>query len=208
MPVRGHRKPESAKILPDEAVRALLTEPMRHHARDGYLFACCYYLACRVGEAVLLRTEHFDLAHDCVRVPTLKRKRESEPPLIEVPVLDGKDTLSDMLAWAAGRAWLFPGGDVKHPHLSVRRALILFARWRDRLGLDPAATIHSLRHTAVSRVYAALKDPVAARDFARHANVATTSHYLHRLPGRWTEARGSLSVAPARAPDDAQAEPR
>lgn len=222
MPSAGYQKPESAKFIPAPEVALLLRAPMEAGAvRDGHLFACLFFLACRVGEAVLLRPEHFDLAHGCVRVPTLKKRRAKKtkmveaagrttytppteearaaaraapPPLIEVPVLpEAEGPLAAVAAWAAGRAWCFPGGRAGRP-ITVRLAETRFALWRDALKLDHAYTSHSLRHSCGSLLAERTKDPVLVRDFLRHSNVSTTNTYLHRGPNRWRGAAGALAL--------------
>lgn len=222
MPRAGYQKPESAKYIPPDQVALLLRAPHEAGAaRDGHLFACLFYLACRVGEAVLLRPDYFDLAHGCVRVPTLKKRRAKKtkttdeagrtiytpptpearaaaaaagPPLIEVPILpEAAEPLAAVAAWSAGRFWCFPGGRTGHP-ITVRLAETRFALWRDALKLDPAYTSHSLRHSCGSLLAARTKDPVLVRDFLRHSNVSTTNTYLHRGPNRWVGAAGALSL--------------
>jgi integrase len=73
------------------------------------------------------------------------------------------------------------GGPREHRH--VQRA---FETARTRAGLvvteDGEAVLHSLRHTGISRL---ANHPAIAlvqvRDFARHANLATTQGYVHKI---------------------------
>lgn len=222
MPAKGSHKPESAKFIPADQVALLLRAPFEAgHPRDGHLFAALFYLALRVGEAVLLTPVSFDLAHGVVRVPSLKKRRwkvrrvqqpdgsislvrptpeeraaarAEGPVLLDVPVLpEAVAPLAALAAWSAGRAWCFAGGRTGS-HMTPRTAEYIFARWRDGLGLDKAYTPHSLRHSACSMLAATTKDPVLVRDFARHESVTTTDVYLHRGPGRWLAAGGALSL--------------
>lgn len=199
MPSKGHQKPERAKFIDTPLVAALLSRPREAgHLRDAFLFGATFYLAGRVGEIVQLKPEHFHFDHKCVMVPTLKKKKkdaDGKPlvPLVEVPIIDGDALLREMVEWAKGREWIFPG-EKRGTHLSVRRAQVIFRSWAKVLGISDDATIHSLRHTALSLVAAHTKDVVRVRDFARHSNIATSNTYLHSLPGRWNEASGALRV--------------
>ncbi len=222
MPVKDYHKPESAKYIAADQVALLLRAPMEAGcARDAHLFACMFYLALRVGEAVLLKPEYFDLTHGCVRVPTLKKRRAKKtksvdaegrtiytpptaeamaaarltaPPLVEVPVFpEAMDPLAAVAAWSAGREWCFPGGKARRP-ITTRLAEVRFALWRDALKLDHAYTAHSLRHSCGSMIAALTKDPVLVRDFLRHSNVSTTNVYLHGGPSKWKGAAGALSL--------------
>lgn len=206
MPPKGYRKPQAAKFMPLEDVQKLLLGPREAGAvRDYYLLATLFYLGVRVGECVQMRSEYFDLAHGCVQIPTLKKRARDAAgnrvaPLREVPVLDGKEVLAQIAAWGKGRPWIFVGGrcrsDETPRHLTTRTAENIFTRWCVGMGLDPAYTPHTLRHTACSLIAAQTKDPALVRDFARHSNISISNTYIHTLPERWDAARGSLRLDP------------
>ena len=61
-----------------------------------------------------------------------------------------------------------------------------FRKTRERAALpvteDGGVVLHSLRHTGISRAANHPSVPlVHVRDFARHANLATTQGYVHRI---------------------------
>ena len=63
--------------------------------------------------------------------------------------------------------------------LSPRAAQWRFAWWQRRAGLDRMYNFHLLRHSAVTNVYRATRDPFLAQRFARHASPLTTVIYTH-----------------------------
>jgi len=51
-----------------------------------------------------------------------------------------------------------------------------------RLGIDrPHVSTHSLRHSSITHLINGGASLIAAQDFARHANPATTQRYFHNL---------------------------
>lgn len=202
MPPKGSRKSERAKYIPAEEVSLLLTAPREAGAlRDHYFLSTLFYCGLRIGECVILRPEHFDLAHDCMQIPTLKKRTKDAQgnkikviPLKEIPVFpEAKPLLQAVKDWAGNREWVFPG-QAAGKHLTTRTGENIFARWTAALKLDKAYTPHSLRHTACSMIAEMTKDPILVRDFARHGNVSTTNVYLHRSLKRWNIAKGSLDL--------------
>ncbi len=204
-----------------EQVAALLRAPREAGAwRDHYLLASMYYLARRVGEAVLLQPDHFrNLSMNEIVVPLKKRLRkhrcrESCPkncamdgkvkwprgmlkdgltgmPLKAIPVVDGQQTLREMLKWAGEKDWIFPG--MNGGHLTVRRAQAIFRVWADSVGLPKQMSPHSLRHTAVSFLVEAAGVAVG-RDVAAHSSIAVTDLYTHTTAASLKKARGSLAL--------------
>lgn len=63
--------------------------------------------------------------------------------------------------------------------LSLRQIRTLWQRWQIRAGLERHHPFHALRHTFVSNLYRATRDPVLAQRLARHARIETTLAYTH-----------------------------
>jgi len=49
-----------------------------------------------------------------------------------------------------------------------------------RAGIKGRVTLHTLRHTFVTMILKKTKDPLLTKFLARHANLATTSRYVHQ----------------------------
>lgn|GEM_PF-5306210 len=209
MPIKGSHKPERSKYLSREQVGALLRGPRdAKELRDYYLLACAYFLCRRVGEVVRLQPSHFaNIAMDEIVVPILKRVKKPKDgqearwprgmqkdaltglPLARVPVVDGKDILVAMLAWAGDSDWIFRGS--RGGHLSSRRGQQIFRVWADAAGIPTQCTIHSLRHTACSNVVSKAGIAVG-RDLAAHSSIAVTNTYVHSTREDLERAKGSL----------------
>ncbi len=63
--------------------------------------------------------------------------------------------------------------------LSTRQLRHAFAVWQARAGFERHVSLHALRHTACSSVYALSKDLRLTQRFARHRSVVTTMVYTH-----------------------------
>lgn len=63
--------------------------------------------------------------------------------------------------------------------LSTRQVRTLWRRWQERAEFERLHPFHALRHTFVSNVYEATRDPFVAQALARHARVETTQAYAH-----------------------------
>lgn len=63
--------------------------------------------------------------------------------------------------------------------LHVRTLRDAFYAWQERAHFDHRYNFHSLRHTAISNVYAQTKDIRIAQRVARHSNLQTTTIYEH-----------------------------
>ena len=202
MPPKGYVKSSAAKFIPREAVELLIRAPREAGAmRDHYLFATMFYSALRIGECVRLKPEHLDVAHQCLMVPTLKKRKKDKAtgvkidPLMEVPIFpEAIPIYTEISEWCRGREWIFVGAKDGR-HVTERTVENIFDRWCRALGLDEAYTPHSLRHSSCSLIAETTKNPILVRDFARHGNVSTTNVYLHRGPGRWLRAAGSLKLS-------------
>jgi site-specific recombinase XerC len=63
--------------------------------------------------------------------------------------------------------------------LSTRQLRHAFAVWQKRAGFERHVSLHMLRHSACSAVYALSKDLRLTQRFARHRSVVTTMVYTH-----------------------------
>lgn len=64
-------------------------------------------------------------------------------------------------------------------HLTTRAVRAAFAEWQKRTGLERNFTFHMLRHTALTNLYRATKDPRLVQKVARHSSLLSTMIYTH-----------------------------
>jgi integrase/recombinase XerD len=167
--------------------------------RDRALLGILAYSACRVGELVRMKIGDF--------------KTNGEHRVIAILGKGGKERSAPLHPEAVERlnAWLSVGhveddrtGPLFRPALtprgngedgfaarpfSVRAVEYLVDRYVKHAGLDPAATVHSLRVTALTTARERGSDIIDLQDFAGHADPRTTLTYIR--------TRDRLSKSPA-----------
>ena len=83
------------------------------------------------------------------------------------------------------RIWSHPCKPDDHLFIGQRGAIkrgaihLRFKRWAATAGMPESITFHSLRHGAATRLLNAGVDLASVRDQLGHANISTTSIYLH-----------------------------
>lgn len=65
----------------------------------------------------------------------------------------------------------------KRSRISAKRMRTAFSEWQEKCDFEHAFTFHSLRHTALTRIYEKTRDIRLVQRVARHANVNTTTIY-------------------------------
>ena len=63
--------------------------------------------------------------------------------------------------------------------LSTRQLRHAFTVWQERAGFERHVSLHALRHSSCSAMYARTKDLRLTQRFARHRSVVTTMIYTH-----------------------------
>jgi integrase len=145
--------------------------------------------ALRLGEVLALQWEDVDFAQNKLHVRhSLDRARNLGPPkggkaaTIELTPL-AREALLELRGEAAS-GFVFRNGEGRPRDLhDVQRA---FRKARERAALpvtdEGRVVFHSLRHTGISRLANHPAIPlVHVRDFARHADLATTQGYVHKI---------------------------
>ena len=74
--------------------------------------------------------------------------------------------------------WLFPGKN-KIDHYHVKSIKNTFIKLRDKMGLDPHISAHTLRHCFATHALEDGVDPVFIQQLLGHKNLKTTQIYLH-----------------------------
>jgi integrase len=142
------------------------------HPRDRALFSLIYHHALRVGEVALLKRGNLDLSRRRIIVWRLKGGAWSAQPLFPVTAAMLAGHLATTPADPEGP--LFPG---RAGPLKKRQIQSLFARYRDRAGLSPRFTCHSLRHSIATHLLDAGVSLEFVQDHLGHQSIRSTSIY-------------------------------
>jgi integrase len=146
--------------------------------------------ALRLGEVCGLQWEDVDFTANRLHVRhslgadgTLGPPKGGKTATIELTPA-AREALLELRQDSDGTGFVFRNraGDRRQPR-DVQRA---FSKARDRAALpateDGPVVFHSLRHTGISRLANHPAIPlVHVRDFARHAHLATTQGYVHKI---------------------------
>lgn len=210
---------DAIKILTRSEIAAVIADLKRKrrsvNSRQNLivfrLATCC---GLRVSEVVGLSLGNLKVGsvRPFVEIPACiaKRKRPRR-----VPLWWDAGTLIDLQAWKAER--LGQGASLLDPfvcsqakgtrgkRLSVRNAQARYKKCLKPLGLERVAvlSIHCGRHSFCSHALAGGRTLVEVRDSAGHANVSTSSIYLHVVPedddemGSLFDFQGSSKTRPA-----------
>lgn len=184
------RDGKTVGLTPDEC-RRLLDAPdssLPVGVRDRAILAVAAYSACRVGELSRLRVKDVrQSGHHTVLDIRGKGGRERRVPL-------HPEAVERLMAWLKiaprgddPEAPLFSaaftargkGFDGFHRRLLSRRAIqAIVKRFLRETGLNPAATVHSLRVTAITTARDKGVDILALQEFAGHTDPRTTLAYI------------------------------
>ncbi len=153
----------------DEVLRFLAAIPnIKHRA----VLTTCYAAGLRVSEAVSLKIHDINGTRKIIHVHQGKGRKDRIVPLSE--------TLHEVLReyWRAvqPRTWLFPGRDPDRP-LSTRSIQYVCQRARQRAGLHPKLTVHSLRHAFATHLLDAGTSVRVIQVLLGHRSLATTQTY-------------------------------
>ena len=188
--------------LSPEDCRRLLDAPPAgtpEGSRDRALLAVLAYTGCRVGELTRLRVKDYKASggHRLLEIRGKGGKERSVPlhpeaferleSWLDVECIrpDADGALFPPTKTARGRG---RDGFAARP-LTRRAVQHLLARYVERLRLDPAVTVHSLRVTAITTARERGSDILDLKDFAGHSDPRTTLTYIR--------SRDRLSKSPA-----------
>jgi integrase/recombinase XerC len=201
-PSGGLRNPKQPKRLPkllgvDDVIRLLdaIETGTELGLRDRAMFETLYGGGLRVGELVGLNLDDLDEDRGLVRVRG-KGRRERLSPI-------GKTALAWIVRWTAARRperldepALFLNRYGKR--LSSRSVGRLLEDHTLRVGLDPASSPHTLRHSFATHLLDRGADLRSVQELLGHRSLATTQIYTHVTRERLLEAyRGAHPHAQA-----------
>ncbi len=153
------------------------------NTRDRALFALMYHHGLRVGEVLLLTREDVDLERGRLLVRRLKGGAWSEQLLFGSTAVILREYLA--ATPLPPESPLFPGNGGP---LKRRRIQSLFVRYRERAGLAPHFTTHSLRHSIATHLLEAGASLELVQDHLGHQNIRSTAIYA-RITDRHRESQ-------------------
>jgi integrase len=182
---RRHRRRTVHPARDDEYQRFLEAAPNDLY-RD--LFVIMRHAGLRVSEAVGLRWEQVDL--DALQLEIRGKGQVERYVDILSPV---ESVLRRRIR--ADTPYVFPG-PTGYP-LSTRAVQLVMQKIRERLGIPRnRGTPHKLRHRYATWLVENGVPLSDVRDQLGHANIATTSVYLHSTPGRVRKIMEARSAPP------------
>jgi integrase len=140
--------------------------------------------ALRPGEARTLRWDHVDIARRTMTVVGKTGPRVVHLTDVAVAILDATPRVEGCL-------YVFAGRRHGHPIAAINGSINLV---RKRAGL-PNLRAHDLRHSAASHALAAGADVRSVQALLGHADLATTSIYLHTTEERRRAAAEHVSTS-------------
>lgn len=179
------------RTLTEREQKALLRVTGEHRARyrDHVLFALALGTGLRSHELLALDVgDVFDAAGRPRRRVALRVfKGDGRGPDDGQEVLLSETLRAKLLRL---RQWKVQRGESVEPaaplflsqrgtRLSGRQLRHAFACWQERAGFERHVSLHALRHSSCSAIYAQTKDLRLTQRFARHKSVVTTMLYTH-----------------------------
>lgn len=133
------------------------------------LLQILFETGCRIGEALRLTPGHLTAETQTLRIDPLKRS--------ELRRVTISQNLTSKLA-RYERPLRYYLGETVRPD-SLRRSLARhLSRTLQNLSI-PDTNLHTLRHTAITRLYVATKDLILTKQWAGHRSINSTMCYMH-----------------------------
>lgn len=195
MPKKSRRLPEFLRPAESDALLAA-TDQQRAAERDRLILLCGLGAGLRVSEIVRLRVEDVELAGRTIFVRLGKGKRDRY-----VPIPDG--LVSALTAWIGQRrtGWVFPSPRKPDAPLTRRAVGYLVAKLKRAAGLVKEIHPHTLRHSYATQLLRAGADVKELQQLLGHADLATTSIYLHVMVDRLHGVVNKLSIGESKRSD-------
>lgn len=150
-------------ILTEEMEKAFLENINKQDIRD--FFELLIDTGLRVSEGLGLRKEHIDFDNGVIHIYVNKTDNPRTVPMSE--------RVRNILLSRAGNMKLFP-------HITTYQALVYhFNRAKEQAGLPDDITIHSLRHTCLTRLAKSGANAAIIMAWAGHRELATSQRYVH-----------------------------
>jgi integrase/recombinase XerD len=189
MKVDRHGK---AKILSQEEIQLLFRDGFQNN-RDRALFAICLFSACRINEAVTLKTiDAYDTAGR-VRPKLIIRKGNTKGKLATrtIPIIEDLRLILTAYKPEAGQEYLFPGRF--SGHIDPESASRILRKALRRVGIEGAST-HSFRRTALTQMSDTGIPLRIIQEVSGHRDLGQLQNYLEVRDEQVLGAVTSLSM--------------
>ena len=153
------------------------------HPSDRFSSQLRWNPGARIGEILPLRWEHCDDGF-----VTFLRTKSGKPRRFQIsPVL--RDVFDEQTPWTP---WVFPNPRTRRPYTTVMGS---FRRALDRAEIRTGdVTLHTLRHTALSRMIESGIDDYTVMEISGHSSTRMLARYTHPTELRKQAALESFSV--------------
>ena len=158
----------------------LATLDLRHRAA----IVTAYGAGLRVSETVSVKIGDIKSDKKLLHIPSGKGGTERMAPLPDGVIHYLRNYYTNI--WPQPASWLFYGASPDEP-MRTQALDSAFKKARDKLGIDPRHTFHSLRHSTATHLLERGADIEVIRDALGHRSADTTRGYA-RATGKMFEA--------------------
>jgi len=169
---RSKRAKSLPQVLSREEVRQIIEHTRNRKHR--LILRLLYTTGIRVGEVVKLKLGDIDSKRMVIRIKHGKGNKD------RYVVLSGSllEELRVYWKWYRPEEYLFEGAQRSHP-ISIRTVQHVFKQACRRIGLRKQVGVHVLRHSFATHLLESGVDTLLVKTLLGHANLSTTSRYLH-----------------------------
>ena len=146
--LRNRKKPQALPrhMTEQEVERLILATPdLRHRAA----FIAAYGAGLRVSETVNVKIADIKADRKCLHIPSGKGGTERMAPLANGVIHYLRGYYKNI--WPQPATWLFYGASPDEP-MRTQALHFAFKKARDKVGIDPRHTFHSLRHSTATHL--------------------------------------------------------
>jgi site-specific recombinase XerD len=166
------KNPETIPLILSKAeIERLLTAS--EDLKQKVLISLAYSAGLRAGELTRLKVTDILSERGQIRIRNGKGEKDRYTLLADETL----KTLREYYRAERPKDWLFPGIVPGQP-MSVSAAERSFQRVRDRVGINPKARMHSLRHSFATHLHEAGTDIRYIQELLGHVDIRTTQRYI------------------------------
>ena len=172
--------PKAAQRIPELLTRTEVRRLLRacRNPKHRALLTTCYGCGLRVSELVALKVRDIDSERQLLRIEQGKGAKDRQV-LLSASLLE---QLREYWRHYRPRLWLFPRRDTQVA-LNISTPQRVFARAKQRAGIDKVGGIHSLRHAYATHQLEAGMPVHQLQRLLGHQNIHSTLRYVHWVPG-------------------------
>ncbi len=175
------RKPRSLTTKEIKKLLAAAKDEKRLFRGLAYPVIMTYlYTGMRRSELLYLEREDVSIPKRKITIQSTLEKGGYITKSGKARVVGISKSLKPVLAQYRQKGRYFLGG--AEPFMSIDGVTGSFRRLRDKAGLPPSITLHSLRHTYITHLLEHGVNPRKVQELAGHSTLQTTWRYAHDLP--------------------------